>query len=145
MSEQIKKVPSLSTVMAKHKTAELEYAGLPGFFVTLAYMTRDTMLKLRKDSTKVVFKPGQGATEEFNPDVFLKEYVKSAILGWRGLKYEYIQNLVPTDDELDIPGDLELEFSLDEALALMKGSTDFDTWVTSNVNALSNFQKNKKA
>jgi hypothetical protein len=103
------------------------------------------MLKLRKDSTKVTFKPGQGAVEEFNPDLFLKEYVKSAVLGWRGLKYEYIQNLVPTDDDLDVPADAELDFSIEEALSLMKGSTDFDTWVTSNVNTLSNFQKNKKA
>ena len=129
--------------MTPSKTVTLDFPGYSGFSVDVTYLAREELLKLRKKclSTKFNRKTRQ-PEEELNEDMFLVEYVKAVIKGWKGLKFRYLEELLLVDvSELD-PDD-ELPFSQDNAELLMKNSGDFDTWVTEVGGDLENFTGNK--
>ena len=134
---------SLSSLMTPSKTVTLDFPGYSGFTVDVTYLAREELLKLRKKciSTKFNRKTRQ-PEEELNEDMFLIEYVKAVIKGWKGLKFRYLEELLLVDvSELD-PDD-ELPFTQDNAELLMKNSGDFDTWVTEVGGDLENFTGNK--
>ncbi len=129
--------------MTPSKTVTLDFPGYSGLTVDVTYLAREELLKLRKKcvSTKFNRKTRQ-PEEELNEDMFLVEYVKGVIKGWKGLKYRYLEELLLVDvSELD-PDD-ELPFTQDNAELLMKNSGDFDTWITEVVGDLENFTGNK--
>ena len=75
-------------------------------------------------------------------DLFLTEYVKAVIKGWKGLKYQYVSQLLLIDtSSIDLQD--ELRFTQENAELLMKNSADFDTWVTEVVGDLENFTNDK--
>ncbi len=130
---------SLKTLLVPSKTVEVEYPGMPGFLVSLCFLSRETLINIRKKSTKTTFKNRQAA-EEFNEDLFLQLYVDSAVKGWSGLKLSYLEQLAP----VDLSGqdmDAELDFSPENALYLMKNSGNFDGFVSEQVSDLGNFSK----
>lgn len=132
---------NLQSLLAPNKTVEVEYPGMPGFLINLQFLSRETILNIRKKSTKTTFKNRQ-ATDEFNEDVFLELYCKSTVKGWTGLKLKYLDQLAPIDLGDNSPED-ELEYTEENALSLMKASPDFDSFVTEQVGDLGNFSKNK--
>jgi hypothetical protein len=130
---------SLKSLLVPSKSVEVEYPGMPGFTVSLAFLSRETLINIRKKSTKTTFKNRQAA-EEFNEDLFLQLYVDSAVKGWGGLKLSYLEQLAP----VDLAGqdmDSELEFTPENALYLMKNSSNFDGFVSEQVSDLGNFSK----
>lgn len=132
---------SLKNLLVPSKTIEAEFPGFNGFKVELSFLSRETLVSIRKKATKVVFKNRQ-PTEELNDDLFLELYVKNAIKGWSGLKLSYLDQLAP----VDLSGqDMEanLEYTEENALFLMKNSTNFDAWISEQVTDLGNFQKSK--
>lgn len=130
---------SLKSLLVPSKTIEVEYPGFPEFKLEINYLSRDGLINLRKKSTKTTFK-GRQTQEEFNEDLFLELYVDAAIKGWSGLKFKYINLLVPVDVSSYDPED-ELAYSKENALMLMKNSSDFDSFVSERVNDLGNFSK----
>jgi hypothetical protein len=130
---------SLKSLLVPSKSVEVEYPGMPGFVVNLAFLSRETLINIRKKSTKTTFKNRQAA-EEFNEDLFLQLYVDNAVKGWNGLKLSYLEQLAP----VDLAGqdmDAELEFTPENALYLMKNSSNFDGFVSEQVSDLGNFSK----
>jgi len=130
---------SLKSLLVPSKSVEVEYPGMPGFTINLAFLSRETLINIRKKSTKTTFKNRQAA-EEFNEDLFLQLYVDSAVKGWSGLKLSYLEQLAP----VDLSGqnmDAELEFTPENALYLMKNSSNFDGFVSEQVADLGNFSK----
>jgi hypothetical protein len=130
---------SLKSLLVPSKSVEVEYPGMPGFTVSLAFLSRETLINIRKKSTKTTFKNRQAA-EEFNEDLFLQLYVDSAVKGWNGLKLSYLEQLAP----VDLAGqdmNAELEFTPENALYLMKNSSNFDGFVSEQVSDLGNFSK----
>lgn len=128
---------SLKTLLVPSKAVEVEYPGMSGFKVNLAFLSRETLLNIRKKSTKTSFKNRQ-PQEEFNEEVFLQLYVDNAIKGWSGLKLKYLEQLAP----VDLTGqDLEddLAYTSENALYLMKNSANFDAFVSEQVSDLGNF------
>jgi len=134
---------SLSSLMTPSKTVTLDFPGYSGFTVDVTYLAREELLKLRKKCLTTKFnRKTRQPEEELNEDMFLIEYVKAVIKGWKGLKFRYLEELLLVDvSELD-PDD-ELPFTQDNAELLMKNSGDFDTWVTEVVGDLENFTGNK--
>lgn len=132
---------SLKTLLVPSKEVEVEYPGMPDFKIKVAFLSRETLLTIRKKSTKTTFKNRQ-PQEEFNEDVFLQLYVENAIKGWQGFKLKYLEQLAPVDltDQ-----DLEdvLEYTQENALFLMKNSSNFDAFITEQVGDLGNFSKSK--
>ena len=130
---------SLKTLLVPSKAIEVEYPGMPGFYVDIAFLSRETLLNIRKKSTKTSFKNRQ-PQEEFNDELFLQLYVENAVKGWKGLKLSYLDQLAP----VDLTGqdmNAELEYTAENALFLMKNSTNFDAFISEQVSDLGNFSK----
>ncbi len=132
---------SLKSLLVPSKQVEVEYPGMPGFLIQIAFLSRETLLNIRKKSTKTTFKNRQ-PQEDFNEDLFLQLYVENAVKGWTGFKLQYLEQLAP----VDLTGqDLEneLEYTAENALFLMKNSSNFDAFITEQVSDLGNFSKSK--
>jgi hypothetical protein len=132
---------SLKNLLVPSKSLEVEYPGMPDFKIQVAFLSRETLQTIRKKSTKTSFKNRQ-PVEELNDELFLELYVKNAVKGWSGLKLKYLEQLAP----VDLTGqdsDAELEYSEENALYLMKNSTNFDSFVSEMVTSLDHFTGNK--
>lgn len=130
---------SLKSLLVSSKTVEVEFPGFSDFKVQLSFLSRETLVNIRKKSTKVSFKNRQ-PTEELNDELFLQLYVQNAIKGWSGFKLAYLEQLAPVDLTGQKLED-ELEYSEENALFLMKNSSNFDAWISEQVTELGNFQK----
>ncbi len=130
---------SLKSLLVPSKTVEVEYPGFPEFKIDIGYMSRETLISLRKKSTKNSFK-GKAVQDDFNEELFLELYVDAAIRGWKGLRFSYVNLLVPVDVSKFDPLD-ELAYSKENALMLMKNSSQFDNFISEQVNDLANFTK----
>jgi len=133
---------SLKSLLVPSKAVEVEYPGMPGFKINVAFLSRETLLSIRKKSTKTSFKNRQ-PVDEFNEDLFLQLYVESAVKGWSGLRLGYLEQLAP----VDLTGqnlDDELEYSQENALYLMKNSSNFDAFISEQVSDLGNFSTSSK-
>lgn len=132
---------SLKTLLVPSKALEVEYPGMPEFKIQVAFLSRETLQSIRKKSTKTSFKNRQ-PVEELNDELFLELYVKSALKGWTGLKLKYLEQLAP----VDLTGqdaEAELEYSEENALYLMKNSSNFDSFISEQVTDLGNFSASK--
>ena len=130
---------SLKSLLVPSKSVEVEYPGMPGFVISLAFLSRETLLNIRKKSTKTSFKNRQ-PQEEFNEELFLQLYVEASVKGWKGFKLSYLEQLAP----VDLTGqdlDNELEYTPENALFLIKNSSNFDAFVSEQVSDLGNFSK----
>ena len=130
---------SLKSLLVPSKEVQAEFPGFPGFEVTLNFLSRETLINIRKKATKTSFKNRQ-ASEELNDDLFLELYVKACVKGWKGLQLTYLEQLAPVDLSAQKDMTAELEYSEDNALFLMKSSSNFDSWVSEQVTDLGNFQ-----
>ena len=130
---------SLKALLVPSKTVDIDYPGLPGFTVTVSFLSRETLIGVRKKATKTTFKNRQ-PVEELNDEIFLQLYVKEAVRSWTGLKLSILEQLAP----VDLTGqdsEAELEFNDENALFLMKNSSAFDAFISETVTDLGNFQK----
>jgi len=128
-------------MLVPSKEVTVEYPGMPGFEVNVSFLSRETLQNIRKKATKTTFKNRQ-PVEELNDELFLELYVKGSIKGWSGLKLKYLEQLAPVDVS-DADPESELDYSEENALYLMKSSTNFDSFISEKVTDLGNFSKNK--
>ena len=133
MSEKL----SLKSLLVPSKEVETNYPGLPDFKVKLTFLSRETLVAIRKKATKITFKNRQ-PVEELDDELFLKLYVAATVKGWSGFKLKYVEKLAPIDIGTKDP-ESELEYSEDNALVIMSNSTDFDAFVSDVVGDLGNF------
>ncbi len=132
---------SLKSLLVPSKEIDVEYPGMPGFIVSISFLSRETLQSLRKKATKTTFKSRQ-PVEDLNEDLFLELYVKATIKGWKGLKLSYLEQLAPINVSAQDPN-AELEYSEENALDLTKSSSSFDEFISSKVGDLANFSLNK--
>lgn len=132
---------SLKNLLVPSKSLEVEYPGMPDFKLSLAFLSRETLQTIRKKASKTTFKNRQ-PVEELNDELFLELYVKATVKGWTGLKLKYLEQLAP----VDLTGqdlEAELAYSEENALFLMKNSSNFDSYISEQVTDLGNFSTNK--
>ena len=130
---------SLKSLLVPSKNVEVEYPGFDGFKINLVFLSRETLVNMRKKATKTTFKNRQ-PVEELDDKLFLQLYVNACIKGWSGLKLSYLNQLAPVDLEgQDLNS--ELPYDEDNALFLMQASANFDSFVSETVTELSNFTK----
>ncbi len=134
---------SLKSILVPSKEVDVEYPGLPGFVVSVSFLSRETLQSIRKKATKTTYKNRQ-ASDELNDDLFLELYVQNSVKGWKGLKLSYLDQLAPIDISGQDP-DSELEYTAENALYLMKASADFDSFISEKVTDLGKFSKIKAA
>lgn len=135
---------SLKSVVVPSKEVKLDYPGLSGFKITLAYLSRETLVNLRKKATTNTMSRGSRQVEEkLDEELFLSLFAAATIKGWEGFKLSYVEQLMPVDlGEMD--RNKELEFTPENALSVMKNSPEFDSYINSVITDLGNFQTNKK-
>ena len=134
---------SLATLMTPSKTVGIDFPGYDGMVVSLCFLAREELLKLRKKCVSTKFdKKTRQPEEVLDEEKFLKEYTKAVIKGWKGLKYSYLEELLLVDISSLDPND-ELAYTTDNAQTLMQNSSIFDTWVTEASGDLENFTGNK--
>lgn len=117
----------------------MDYPGLTNFKVTVNFLSRETLISIRKKATKTTFKNRQ-PVDELDDKLFLKLYVDAAVKGWSGLKLSYLEELAPVDLSGQNKDD-ELPYDQDNALFLMQSSANFDAFISETVTELSNFSK----
>lgn len=133
---------SLKGLLVPSKEVEVEYPGMPGFMISLSYLSRETLVNLRKKATTTKFSRAREVSESFDDELFLQMFVQKTVKGWKGFKLQYLAQLAPVDlGDNDLTA--ELEYTEENALFLMKNSTDFDSYVNSIITDLGNFQRNK--
>jgi hypothetical protein len=130
---------SLKNLLVPSKAAEVDYPGLNGFKINVVFLSRETLVGIRKKATKTTIK-NRIPSEELDDKLFLQLYVNACIKGWKGLKLSHLNELAPIDLEGQ-DGDSELEYSEDNALSLMQSSANFDSFISETVTDLSNFTK----
>tara|TARA_X000001036_G_C20231005_1_gene623878 strand:- start:68 stop:514 length:447 start_codon:yes stop_codon:yes gene_type:complete len=144
VKKEATKAVSLKSLMTPSKSVEFDYPGCEGFKVTLCYLAREELMKLRNRCVTQQFnKKTRGYEEKMDDDKFLEEYTKAVIKGWAGFKLGYAKNMLLLGDMTPEDEEKELEFSQENVEVLMKNSNDFDTWVTEQVGDLENFTQSK--
>lgn len=133
---------ALSQLLVPSLEAEIEYPGLDGFFVSLSFVSRDELVKIRKKATTTkINKRSRQPEDDVDSDLFQKLYIKKIIRGWRGLKLKYLIELLPANlDGQDL--EAELPYSTESAELLMKNAGDFDSFVTDILEDITNFTSN---
>lgn len=134
---------SLKSLLVPSKTVEVDYPGFNGFKINVVFLSRETLVGIRKKATKTVFKNRQ-PLEELDDKLFLQLYVNACIKGWSGFKLSYLEQLAP----VDLTGqdmDSDLPYDQDNALFLMQASANFDAFISETVTELSNFTKTSTA
>lgn len=136
---------SLATLIQPTKTVEFDFPECEGMKVSLCFLSRSELLKMKKACSTTKFdRKSHQPIESFDDSKFLDEFVKSAIKGWKGFKYKYLEELLLVDlkaNNLD-PED-ELPFTHENAKLLMQNSDFFDTWVSKTQTELENFTSRK--
>lgn len=130
---------SLKSLLVPSKATEVDFPGFPGFTVNVVFLSRETLVNIRKKATKTTIK-NRVPQEELDDKAFLQYYVNAAIKGWKGLKLSYLEQLAPVDISGQDP-EAELEYNEENALFLMQSSVNFDAFISETVTELSNFTK----
>lgn len=129
----------LKSMIAPSKTTWVEYPGLHGFEVELAYLTKDELMKIRKKClTNKISRKTRQMEEEVNSELFQQLYVDAVIKDWKGLKLKYLNELVPTNFGSEDP-DEEVDFTQENAEVLMDNCIPFNDFVGEILEDVQNF------
>lgn len=134
----------LKSLLVDSKTTWVEFPGLVGFEVELANLSRKELNNLRKRCTINKFnRKTRQFEDELNDDKFVIEFTKATVKNWKGLKLEYLQDLLLVDLAGQDPK-TEMEFSEENARTLVENSTEFDNWLNEVVFDLENFRNEEQ-
>ena len=134
----------LKNLLVSSKTTWVEFPGLDDFEVELANLSRKELLALRKRCTENKFnRKTRGFEESLDDEKFVKEFTAATVKGWKGLKLEYLEDLLL----VDLSGQdskAELPYSDENAQQLVENSSEFDNWLNEVVFDLDNFRSDRK-
>ena len=134
----------LKSLLVDSKTTWVEFPGLNGFEVELANLSRKELTNLRKKCTINKFnRKTRQFEDELNDEKFVVEFTKATVKNWKGLKLEYLQDLLLVDLEGQ-DSTKEMEFSESNAQVLVENSTEFDNWLNEVVFDLENFRSQEQ-
>ena len=134
----------LKSLLVDSKTTWVEFPGLDGFEVELANLSRKELTSLRKKCTINKFnRKTRQFEDELNDEKFVEEFTRSTVKNWKGLKLEFLQDLLLVDLEGQ-DSTKEMEFSEANAQVLVENSSEFDNWLNEVVFDLENFRTKSK-
>ena len=134
----------IASLMATETVVDVEFPDVEEFVISLVYLNREDLMKIRNTSLTFKFnKRTRQREEEIDNDKFLAAYCERAIKGWKGLKVKHLPLLLPVDISGD-DGEESIEYSKEEALSLITNSTVFDQFITDTMNEFEQFSITKK-
>ena len=111
------------------------------FEIKVAHLSREELGKIRNAALRISFNPKSRQKEEtVDSDIFIKEFVKAAVLDWKGFTLEKAMSLLPIEVPSDVDTSVEVEYSQENALELAKNSPVFDGWLNDVVLDLEGFR-----
>ena len=130
----------LKKLMVDTKNVWVDFPGLPGFEVEVANLSRKELNGLRKRCTGQKFdRKTRAVVETLDEEKFISEFATSTIKNWKGLTLSHLETLILIDTK-DQDMSKELNFTEENAEALVSSSTEFDTWLNEVVFDLDNFR-----
>lgn len=134
----------IANLVSKETIVEVEYPDIPEFVISMAYINREELVKIRNASLTFKYnKATRQREEQVDSEKFTEEYARRAIKDWKGLKVKHLPKLVPVDiSELD--PDESIDYSEEEAFELLKNSTVFDQFITDTMNDYEKFSITRK-
>ena len=130
----------LESLLVDTKTAWVDFPGCDGFEVEIANLSRKELINLRKRCIKTKFdRKTHQAMEELDEDKFISEFTKATVKNWKGLKLNYLEELILVELGSNDP-ESELEYNNENSQSLVSNSTDFDNWLNEVVFDLANFR-----
>jgi hypothetical protein len=130
----------LKKLMVDTKAVWVDFPGLPGFSVEVANLSRKELNGLRKRCTTSKYdRKTRLQTEHLNEDKFVVEFALATVKNWKGLTLEHLETLILIEAEGQDMSK-ELDYTADNAEALVSSSTEFDSWLNEVVFDLDNFR-----
>ena len=134
----------LKSLLLDSKTTWVEFPGLIGFEVELANLSRKELVNLRKKCTQNKFnRKTRQFEDELNDDKFVIEFTKATVKNWRGLKLDFLEDLLLVDLKGQDP-ETQMDYSEENAQTLVENSSEFDNWLNEVVFDLENFRSGSK-
>lgn len=134
----------LKKLMVDSKAVWIDFPGLTGFSVEVANLSRKELTALRKRCTTQKFdRKTRQLVETLDEDKFVVEFSEASIKNWKGLTVEHLETLLLIDTDGQDPSS-EVEYTKDNAEALVTNSSEFDTWLNEVVFDLDNFRTGTK-
>ena len=134
----------LKSLLLDSKTTWVEFPGLIGFEVELANLSRKELVNLRKKCTINKFnRKTRQFEDELNDEKFVIEFTKATVKNWRGLKLDYLEDLLLVDLKGQDP-ETEMDYSEENAQTLVENSSEFDNWLNEVVFDLENFRSKEQ-
>jgi hypothetical protein len=134
----------LKSLLLDSKTTWVEFPGLIGFEVELANLSRKELVNLRKKCTINKFnRKTRQFEDELNDEKFVVEFTKATVKNWRGLKLDYLEDLLLVDLKGQNP-ETEMDYSEENAQTLVENSSEFDNWLNEVVFDLENFRSKEQ-
>jgi len=131
---------SLKELMVPVVEAWFDVDAYEGFSVKLAYLTKDEVNKIRNKATNNKFsRKTRGIEENIDMELFQDMYIKAILKDWKGLKYSYLEQMIPVDLSNIEDWNECLSYNTDNAIMLMKNCDELDSFITDNVGELGNF------
>ena len=130
----------LKSLLVDTKTTWVEFPGLDGFEVELANLSRKELVALRKRCTQNKFnRKTRGFEESLDEEKFVKEFSDATVKSWKGLKLNYLEDLLLVDLTGKDPQML-MEYTSDNAQLLVENSSEFDNLLNEVVFDLEKFR-----
>lgn len=134
----------INKVKVAERISEVEYPDILGFFVTLRYLDREKLTKIRN---ACIVRKRNRSTRQYEEDVdndkFTELWSESAIVSWRGLKIKHLKDFLPVDTA-GMDGEEDVPYSPEDALALVQNSTSFDQFLTDSMADITTFEEEKQ-
>ena len=130
----------LKQLVVDSKAMWIDFAGLDGFSIEIANLSRKELTGIRKKCTTSKFNRKSRQLEEImDDDKFVTEFTKGTIKYWKGLTLEHLETLLLIDTKGKDKKE-EVPYSRENAEILVSQSTEFDTWLNEVVFDLENFR-----
>jgi hypothetical protein len=134
----------LKKLVVDSKSMWIDFAGLEGFSIEVANLSRKEITGMRKKCTTTKFNRRSRAAEEaLDEDKFVTEFSRATVKNWKGLTLEHLETLILVDTG-DTDLSKEVEYTEENAEVLVSQSTEFDTWLNEVVFDLDNFRSRPK-
>lgn len=134
----------IASLMATETVVDVEFPDIEGFIISLVYLNREDLVKIRNQSLTFKFnKRTRQREEEIDNDKFLAAYTEKAIKDWKGLKVKHLPMLLPVDIS-SMDSEEDIEYSVEEARDLVTNSTIFDQFITDTMNEFEQFSITKR-
>ena len=134
----------LKKLIVNSKAKWIDFAGLDGFSVEIANLSRKELTGIRKKCTTTKFNRKSRMADEVRDDEkFVTEFTRKTVKNWKGLTLAHLETLILVDIDDQDPSK-EVEYSEENAEVLVSQSTEFDTWLNEVVFDLDNFRSEPK-